>query len=88
MCELNFLDGWWPVRVKKLHNDGKWHVRFVQLAPDLSVLRWAHSDGYLLMERVVRIRAADEESFPRTNSGNASDGPTEPAGGQGARIAF
>lgn len=30
MCELNFLDGWWPVLVKRLHADGKWTVLYEQ----------------------------------------------------------
>ena len=39
MCELNFLDGWWPVRVKKLQADGKWHVLYEAYKKDHRVPR-------------------------------------------------
>ena len=39
VCELNFLDGWWPVRVKKLQADGKWHVLYEIFKKDHRVPR-------------------------------------------------
>jgi hypothetical protein len=31
VVELEFMDGWWPVRVKKVDKDGKWHVLYQPL---------------------------------------------------------
>ena len=27
-CELLYLDGWWPVKVKKIEKGDKWHVMY------------------------------------------------------------